>query len=217
MIYESTRAITTRRLILRKFTPEDTHALFELLRDGDVNKFLPMFPLKTLDEARYFLQKGYLDYYDNVPSNYRYAVCLKEDNVPVGYVLLADNASRDLGYGLKKEFWSKGIITEAANAVVSRLKSAGYDHITATHDINNPASGAVMQKLGMCYKYSYEEQWQPKDYPVIFRMYQLNFDGSDRTYREYWDKYENHFIERGRENAKTDNEAGTAARGRGPV
>ena len=46
----------------------------------------------------------------------------------------------------------------------------------------------------MQYKYSYKELWQPKNYEVTFRMCQLNFDGIDRTYMEYWDKYP-HFIE----------------------
>ncbi len=35
-----------------------------------------------------------------------------------------------------------------------------------------------MRNLGMVYQYSYEEQWQPKDIPVVFRMYQLNLNGS---------------------------------------
>ncbi len=53
-----------------------------------------------------------------------------------------------------------------------------------------------MKKLGMSYKYSYVEQWQPKDIPVTFRMYQLNFDGyEERTYMEYWNKYKEHFVE----------------------
>ncbi len=47
-----------------------------------------------------------------------------------------------------------------------------------------------------CFQYSYKEQWQPKDIPVIFRMYQLNLDGrKDRVYRKYWDAYEEHFVE----------------------
>ncbi len=53
-----------------------------------------------------------------------------------------------------------------------------------------------MEKVGMTYCYSYEEQWQPKDIPVIFRMYQLNFDGSgDFVYQKYWNLYPNHFTE----------------------
>ncbi len=37
------------------------------------NTYLPMFPLKTLDEARTLLKDKYLD------MEYRYAVCLKEN------------------------------------------------------------------------------------------------------------------------------------------
>lgn len=44
--------------------------------------------------------------------------------------------------------------------------------------------------------YSDVEQWQPKDFPATFRMYQLNLDGDeDRVFRKYWDQYPNHFVE----------------------
>ena len=97
---------------------------------------------------------------------------------------------------MKRELWGKGIVTEAALAAVEILKRAGLKYITATHDLNNPAGGRVMQKLGMTYRYSYVEQWQPKDISVTFRMYQLNLDGMDgRVYMGYWNKYKNHFKE----------------------
>lgn len=48
----------------------------------------------------------------------------------------------------------------------------------------------------MKYQYSYEEQWQPKNILVTFRMYQLNFDGNqERVYKKYWDTSAVHFIE----------------------
>lgn len=37
----NTPALETERLILRKFTENDIEALFLILKDGDVNKFLP--------------------------------------------------------------------------------------------------------------------------------------------------------------------------------
>ncbi len=53
-----------------------------------------------------------------------------------------------------------------------------------------------MKRLRMRYQYSYEEQWQPKDFPVIFRMYQLNLNGNDnRVYKEYWNNSAVHFVE----------------------
>lgn len=49
-----------------------------------------------------------------------------------------------------------------------------------------------MQKVGMTYRYSYKEQWQPKNLPVIFRMYQLNLNGNnDFVYKKYWDMSDN--------------------------
>ena len=88
------------------------------------------------------------------------------------------------------------MISEACRAVVGQVKRDGLPYITATHDVNNPRSGGVMRRLGMNYQYSYEEQWQPKDILVTFRMYQLNLDGNqDRVFQKYWEESEKHFVE----------------------
>ena len=81
--------------------------------------------------------------------------------------------------------------------VIEKLKNDNIKYITATHDINNIASGEVMKKIGMQYKYSYEELWQPKNILVTFRMYQLNLDDNkSRVYDVYLNKYKKHFIEK---------------------
>ena len=77
-------------------------------------------------------------------------------------------------------------------------------YITATHDRNNPRSGQVMKKLGMQYKYSYEERWMPNNIQVVFRMYQLNFDGSDFTYMNYWNHSSAHYVEEGWQEAEDE-------------
>lgn len=102
----------------------------------------------------------------------------------------------DLGYGLLQGFWHRGIVTEAARAVIEQVKKDGLPYITATHDRNNPRSGGVMRNVGMEYCYSYEEQWQPKGIPVVFRMYQLNFDGSGFVYKKYWEESKDRFVEK---------------------
>lgn len=192
---ENTPSIETPRLILRKFTENDVSEFLNIMSDESTNIFLPWFPLKTLSEAKTHLIENYLTHYSK-DSAYRYAICLTENNIPIGYVNLSDNESHDFGYGLRKEFWQMGLITEATKAIVKKIKNAGYPYITATHDVNNPKSGEIMKKLGMTYRYSYVEQWQPKNISVTFRMYQLNFDGNnERVYMQYWNKYDNHFIE----------------------
>ncbi len=191
----NTPTLETGRLILRKFTEADLDALFLILKDEEVNKFLPWYPMKDWEETRTFYQERYAARYAQ-PQAYAYAICLKNDNLPIGYINVDMEEAHDLGYGLRREFWQQGIVTEAARAVVERVKKDGLPYITATHDRNNPASGRVMQKVGMKYCYSYEEQWQPKDFSVVFRLYQLNFDGNDSfVYKHYWNMYDNHFVE----------------------
>lgn len=191
----NTPILETERLILRKFTRDDLHALYEIYSDRDVNKFLPWFPSESEDEAKSLFEEKYAAVYSE-PQGYAYAICLKSDNYPIGYIKVDVSDSYDLGYGLRKEFWHKGIVSEAAQALVEQLKKDGIPYITATHDINNPRSGGVMKRIGMEYKYSYEELWQPKNFLVTFRMYQLNLDGNkDRIYKKYWNTYEKHFVE----------------------
>ena len=191
----NTPQLETERLILRKFTEQDMNALFMILKDEEVNRFLPWYPLKNLEETREFYKERYVSTYKQ-SRGYAYAICLKEDNIPIGYVNVETEDAYDLGYGLRKEFWNKGIVTEAAKAIVEQAKKDGLPYITATHDKNNPRSGYVMKKLGMKYCYSYEEQWQPKNLFVIFRMYQINFDdNTDFVYKKYWNTYSKHFVE----------------------
>ncbi len=192
----NTPRLETERLILRKFTADDTEALYRILGDREVNTFLPWFPLKSIEEARALFETRYAAAYEK-ERGYLYAVCLKEGDCPIGYVTAGTEGGYDLGYGLRKEFWGRGIVTEAGRAVIDQVRRDGLPFITATHDVNNPRSGAVMRRLGMTYRYSYEEQWQPKDILAVFRMYQLNFDGSCGVFRQYWDNSAVRFVEKG--------------------
>ena len=94
---ENTPEIRTPRLILRRFSPDDTAAFFRIMSDEEVNTFLPWFPLQSIEAAGSFLRERYLDTYKK-PEGYRYAICLKADNVPIGYVNVDDGASHDFGY-----------------------------------------------------------------------------------------------------------------------
>lgn len=195
MSITNTPKLETERLILRQFNENDVEALFAIYSDEEVNTYLPWFPLKSLKEAVRFYEEKYAEAYRQA-NGYKYAICLKSDNFPIGYVNVGDGDSYDFGYGLRKEYWHKGIVTEASKAVIDQVKKTDIPYITATHDVNNPRSGNVMKNVGMTYSYSYEEQWQPKDILVTFRMYQLNFDGhDDRVYKKYWDNSSVRFIE----------------------
>ena len=192
----NTPTLETERLILRKFTEKDIEALYFILKDKEANTFLPWFPAKSVEDAQGFYEERYAVDYAK-PQAYAYAICLKSGDYPIGYIKVDMDESHDFGYALRKEFWRRGIATEAGKAVIEQVKKDGLPYITATHDVSNPRSGSVKKQVGMKYCYSYEEQWQPKGFPVTFRMYQLNLDGNgERVFKKYWNQYKNHFIEK---------------------
>lgn len=179
--------LETKRLVLRAFSRDDAPELLALLGDEEANTFLPWFPVRNLEETLSFFEARLDPSHVRIPA-YAYAVCLKGDDRPVGYVTVGGGVAHDLGYGLRHEFWHRGIATEACRAVVEQARRDGVTFLTATHDRDNPRSGGVKRNIGMSYCYSYEEQWQPKDVLVTFRMYQINLDGdADRFFRGYWD------------------------------
>ena len=44
------------------------------------------------------------------------------------------------------------------------------------------------------YCYSYEEFWRPKNFPVLFRLYQISF-GDTSVWRGYWETADRRFVE----------------------
>lgn len=189
--------IQTERLHLREFknNPQDINALYEILSDETINRYLPMFPLKNRAEAQRYFKAHIKPRYEN-NDGYYFAICFKENSTPIGYISVSGSIPFDFGYALRTEYWNQGIVTEAAEAVIHYLRDHDYEFITATHDIDNISSGKVMEKLGMTYHYSYKEQWQPKDVLVTFRLYQLNLNNPNtKVYIGYKEKYPEHFVE----------------------
>ena len=78
------------------------------------------------------------------------------DNTVVGSIglgLVPSFNLAELGYWVGKPYWGKGYATEAARAVVQfGFEKLSLHRIQATHFGNNPASGRVMQKVGMLYE-----------------------------------------------------------------
>ena len=84
-------------------------------------------------------------------------------------------------------FWDMGKVDAA--------RAAGLPYLTATHDENNPRSGAVMARCGLTYRYTYRERWMPKDVDVSFRLWQIDLAPDVETYRAYWDEHPEHWVD----------------------
>jgi RimJ/RimL family protein N-acetyltransferase len=71
----------------------------------------------------------------------------------VGLTIARAHARAELGYWLGQPWWGRGLMTEAARAVLRYgFAVLALNRIQATHFVRNPASGRVMQKIGMRYE-----------------------------------------------------------------
>lgn len=82
-----------------------------------------------------------------------FAVELLDDHRLVGAVSLTidlDFMKAELGYWIGRPFWNEGYATEAARRIVRyAFDDLGLNRISSRHLVRNPASGRVMQKIGM--------------------------------------------------------------------
>jgi RimJ/RimL family protein N-acetyltransferase len=63
------------------------------------------------------------------------------------------NEHSEIGYWIARPYWNKGYGTEAAAAILEYgFKVMDLNRIHAVHFSNNPASGRIMQKIGMKYE-----------------------------------------------------------------
>ena len=83
------------------------------------------------------------------------AIFLKSSKQLIGAVGLPEihDDQAHLGYWIGEAYWNCGYCTEAARALLEfAFNELKLNLIRAEHLTSNPASGRVMQKLGMCYQ-----------------------------------------------------------------
>ncbi len=82
-----------------------------------------------------------------------FAITLRDGGTLVGAIALQITPQHDraeMGYWVGVPYWNRGYATEAARAVVRYgFRVLGMNRIYANHFPRNPASGRVMQKVGM--------------------------------------------------------------------
>ena len=156
MKHLGTRTLESERLILRKFTLDDAHAMYEnWANDSDVTKYLMWKTHENVDASKDIISEWISKYCND--DFYLWAIVLKDGNVPVGSIGVVDKNDAvemvHIGYCIGKRWWNKGIVSEAFSAVIAYLfDDVGVNRIESRHDPNNPASGKVMLKCGLKYE-----------------------------------------------------------------
>ena len=137
----------TPRLLLRPGFPEDAPALFAAIGDEIVVRNLATAPWPySLRDAEAFLASP------RDPVLPSLLIFERTDDAPrlVGACGLGrrPSGSVELGYWVAPPFWGRGIATEACTALVDIAQALGLGRLEASHFIDNPASGRVLEKLG---------------------------------------------------------------------
>ena len=152
MVHKGTNSIETLRLILRKFEESDTEDMYyNWASDPEVCKYLAWGPHANINITRQRVKSWSEDTNDDT---YNWAIFLKRVGMVIGSITVVNSdkqkKSCEIGYCIGKDYWGEGLVTEALRAVMHYLFfEIGYQRIEAKHDIQNVASGRVMQKVGM--------------------------------------------------------------------
>ncbi|MBR3561370.1 MAG: GNAT family N-acetyltransferase [Oscillospiraceae bacterium] len=152
-----TKTIETGRLVLRQFSVDDAHAMYQnWASDPDVTRYLTWSTYTNVEDSRAVLADWVAAY--EKANYYMWAIVLKSHGSdPIGSIsaVKLDDAidAVEIGYCIGKAWWRQGVTSEALSAVMDFFfDEVGANRVAARHDTNNPHSGMVMRKCGMKYE-----------------------------------------------------------------
>ena len=148
-------SLSTPRLILRAFELNDAGDVQRLAGDRAVADTTLSIPHPYGDGvAEEWIVKQQPRFEAGEVATF--AVTFKESGVLIGAIGLRIERQFDraeLGYWIGKPHWGQGYCTEAGLAVLAfGFTKASLNRVHACHFQRNPASGRVMQKLGMVHE-----------------------------------------------------------------
>jgi RimJ/RimL family protein N-acetyltransferase len=151
--------LRTDRVLLRSWRDDDLDAFWDVYSRDEVMRWLGPRPRRALadrDEARTRLSHWHARAAAVEPPLGLWAVVPTGHDVPVGTVLLMplleDGAPTDqveVGWHLHPDHQGRGLVTEAAGALLARAAESGRTEVLALTDPDNTASQAVAGRLGM--------------------------------------------------------------------
>ena len=137
----------TDRLLLRPGWAEDAPALARAIADEAIVRNLATAPWPYgVAEAEAFLAAP------RDPVLPSFLICERTAAAPrlIGACGLGRRPSGavELGYWIARAHWGRGFATEAGLALVGIARALGLARVEASHFVDNPASGRVLEKLG---------------------------------------------------------------------
>ena len=172
----------TDRLILRPWNLDDLDDLYEYASVEGVGSMAGWKKHESIGESKRILE-SFINDRSTFAIEYQGKVIgsLGVDEYRTqNYPELDDNRCRELGYVLSKDYWNKGLMSEAVKEVIRYLfEEAGLDVILCGHFTWNAQSARVQEKCGFKeYKYgTYQTAFgtiEPQRMNILFRQDWLN-------------------------------------------
>lgn len=134
-----------RRIALRSLVAADARDVFVWVSDPKAVHFMSFLPYRTEEEVRAWLEQSV-----NC-GQWVKGIVWKATGKPIGSIGLSFSEEHgwNLGYILRRDFWGRGIATEAARLVLGfAFDRCGIESVFCQHAIENEASRRVIEKLG---------------------------------------------------------------------
>ncbi len=135
----------SERLFLRPGFPEDWKAIYAGIASQDIVRNLASASWPYAEEDAKAFAMRHQDSW--VPH---FCVTLPGEGIigsaGLGYDLATGEVQ--IGYWIAREFRGRGYAPEAVRGVLEVARAIGHRRVTASHFVDNPASGRVLQKAG---------------------------------------------------------------------
>ena len=147
--------LETERLVLRPFTLDDAPHVQRLAGDRDIASTTGDIPYPYEDGVAEDWIRSHRERFRSGEA-VNYAIVIRGNNTLIGAIGLLINQrheTAEMGYWIGKPYWSNGYCTEAARVLLEYgFRDLGLNRLYANYFIRNPASGRVLEKIGMSYE-----------------------------------------------------------------
>ncbi len=140
--------LSTERLLLRPPGIEDAEDIFgAYASDPEVTRYLIWPPYSEVEDLRAYLEGSLANREGG--DLFAWQILSREGEMLGSVALRLEVHRASVGYVLARAHWGKGIMVEALRPIVGwALAQPEIHRVWAVCDVDNPASGRVLEKLG---------------------------------------------------------------------
>lgn len=145
-------SLETERLVIRDWMFKDVDEAQKYASDPEVSKYMDWGP-NSIRETKDFIREAISSAKEKPRRAYELSIEYKLVNKVIGGIGLSikdlSYSTAMLGYALNKDYWSKGIVSEASKEML-RFAFSDLDlhRVYATTDSKNLGSQRVLEKCG---------------------------------------------------------------------